>query len=139
MSARRVLVVDDDADMSAMLARHLEGEGMAVTAATGGRAALQALASREFDVVVTDLVMDEVGGSHGGRTCAVVEGGYRCDAVRPHPCGGVEQGHRVPPARHGEHHLRPALEGAGYGATDAIHRGRHPVRRLSDGRLNYHS
>jgi DNA-binding NtrC family response regulator len=62
MTARRVLVVDDDADMSAMLARHLESEGMVVVAATGGRAALKALASQEFDVVVTDLVMDEVGG-----------------------------------------------------------------------------
>ena len=62
MSARRVLVVDDDPDMSAMLARHLESEGMAVTAATGGRAALKVLASQEFDVVVTDLVMEDVGG-----------------------------------------------------------------------------
>ena len=62
MSGRRILVVDDDADMSAMLARHLESEDMDVTAATGGRAALKALASQDFDVVVTDLVMDEVGG-----------------------------------------------------------------------------
>ena len=62
MNGRRVLVVDDDADMSAMLARHLESEDMAVVAATGGRAALQALASQEFDVVVTDLVMGDVGG-----------------------------------------------------------------------------
>ena len=62
MSPRRVLVVDDDADMSSMLARHLESEGMAVTAATGGREALKALAAQEFDVVITDLVMDEVGG-----------------------------------------------------------------------------
>jgi DNA-binding NtrC family response regulator len=62
LNGRRVLVVDDDADMSAMLARHLESEDMAVVAATGGRAALQALASQEFDVVVTDLVMGEVGG-----------------------------------------------------------------------------
>jgi len=62
MSQRRVLVVDDDADMSLMLARHLESEGMVVVAATGGREALKALTSQEFDVVVTDLVMDEVGG-----------------------------------------------------------------------------
>jgi len=62
MTAPRVLVVDDDADMSALLARHLESEHMAVAAATGGRDALAALASSEFDVVVTDLVMDEVGG-----------------------------------------------------------------------------
>jgi DNA-binding NtrC family response regulator len=57
-----VLVVDDDADMSAVLARHLHGEDLDVEAAIGGRAALQALASRAFDVVVTDLVMGEVGG-----------------------------------------------------------------------------
>ena len=62
MSGRRILVVDDDADMSAMLARHLESEDMDVVAATGGRAALKALATQEFDVVVTDLVMDEVDG-----------------------------------------------------------------------------
>ncbi len=62
MTAARVLVVDDDADMGAMLERHLRGADMAVTAVTGGRAALAALTSHDFDVVVTDLVMDEVGG-----------------------------------------------------------------------------
>ncbi|HYB40162.1 MAG TPA: sigma-54 dependent transcriptional regulator [Candidatus Methylomirabilis sp.] len=62
MSGHRILVVDDDAEMTAMLARHLETEGMAVVAATGGKAALAALRSQEFDVVVTDLVMEELGG-----------------------------------------------------------------------------
>ena len=62
MTGRRVLVVDDDAEMSTMLARHLESEDMAVVAATGGREALKALTSQEFDVVVTDLVMDDVDG-----------------------------------------------------------------------------
>jgi DNA-binding NtrC family response regulator len=62
MTERRVLVVDDDAEMSTMLARHLETEDMAVVAATGGREALKALTSQEFDVVVTDLVMDDVDG-----------------------------------------------------------------------------
>jgi DNA-binding NtrC family response regulator len=62
VTGRRVLIVDDDADMTAMLARHLEREDLVVVAATGGQAALNALASQEFDVVVTDLVMDQVGG-----------------------------------------------------------------------------
>jgi CheY-like chemotaxis protein len=31
----RILVVDNDADMVALLRRHLEGEGWAVTAVTG--------------------------------------------------------------------------------------------------------
>jgi DNA-binding NtrC family response regulator len=62
VTGRRVLIVDDDADMTAMLARHLEREDVAVVAAIGGQAALTALASQDFDVVVTDLVMDQVGG-----------------------------------------------------------------------------
>ncbi len=62
MTVAHVLVVDDDPEMSAMLVRHLESEDMAVVAATGGRAALTALEAHDFDVVVTDLVMDAVGG-----------------------------------------------------------------------------
>ena len=39
----RILVVDNDADMVALLRRHLEGEGWAVTAVTGGEDAQTAL------------------------------------------------------------------------------------------------
>jgi DNA-binding NtrC family response regulator len=62
VTVRRILVVDDDEDMTTMLARHLEGEDMAVTTATGGRAALAVLETQPFDVVITDLVMDDIGG-----------------------------------------------------------------------------
>ena len=57
-----LLVVDNDPEMLAVLRRHFEGEGYAVTPAAGGRAALTALASGSFDVVLTDLVMDDVDG-----------------------------------------------------------------------------
>ena len=57
-----LLVVDNDPEMLAVLRRHFEGEGYAVTPAAGGRAALAALASGSFDVVLTDLVMDDVDG-----------------------------------------------------------------------------
>ncbi|MGH6693613.1 MAG: sigma-54-dependent transcriptional regulator, partial [Gammaproteobacteria bacterium] len=58
----KVLVVDNDQDMAAMLGRHLEAEGLKVTAVTSGQAALVALEQEEFGVVLTDLRMDEVDG-----------------------------------------------------------------------------
>jgi DNA-binding NtrC family response regulator len=62
VSRGSVLLVDDDQEMLAMLARHLEAEGLGVTTAQGGRAGVAAVAAGEWDVVITDLVMDEVGG-----------------------------------------------------------------------------
>jgi two-component system, NtrC family, response regulator HydG len=62
VSAPRVLVVDNDPEMLAMLRRHLEGEGLAVAAATGGREALSAIAGARYDVILTDLIMDDASG-----------------------------------------------------------------------------
>jgi DNA-binding NtrC family response regulator len=58
----RILVVDNDADMVALLRRHLEGEGWAVTAVTGGEDAQTALGREEYAVVLTDLVMEPIDG-----------------------------------------------------------------------------
>jgi DNA-binding NtrC family response regulator len=58
----KLLVVEDDGDMLEMLRRHFEGEGYAVTTAAGGHAALAALETGDFDVVLTDLVMTELDG-----------------------------------------------------------------------------
>jgi len=58
----RVLVVDDDAEMAEMVARHLAGEGFTVAAVTGGARAMERLAEEAFDVVLTDVVMGEVDG-----------------------------------------------------------------------------
>jgi DNA-binding NtrC family response regulator len=58
----RVLVVDNDAEMVALLERHLTREGHEVVAVTSGSDALAALERDDFDVVVTDLVMDGVDG-----------------------------------------------------------------------------
>jgi DNA-binding NtrC family response regulator len=58
----RILVVDDDPAMVTLLRRHLEGEGWQVSTATGSAAALGALASNSFDVILTDVVIDERGG-----------------------------------------------------------------------------
>ena len=62
MSGVRILVVDDDADMLAMLARHLESDGFTVTTVRGGPAGVAAVMAEEWEVILTDLVMDEVGG-----------------------------------------------------------------------------
>jgi DNA-binding NtrC family response regulator len=58
----RILVVDNDADMVALLRRHLEVEGWSVTAVTGGEDAQTALGREEFAVVLSDLVMEPVDG-----------------------------------------------------------------------------
>jgi len=58
----RVLVVDDEAKLAKFVAQALELDGHEVVRATGGREALDLLAERPFDIVVTDLRMPEVDG-----------------------------------------------------------------------------
>jgi DNA-binding NtrC family response regulator len=58
----RVLIVDDEPKLGALLAQVLALDGHAVTGAGGGREALALLAREPFDVVVTDLRMPEVDG-----------------------------------------------------------------------------
>ena len=58
----KILVVDNDAEMVSVLGRHLAAEGRAVTAVTSGADALTALEREEFDVILTDLIMEGVDG-----------------------------------------------------------------------------
>jgi DNA-binding NtrC family response regulator len=58
----RVLVVDDEPKLGRLVQEMLELDGHSVVRATGGAAALSALAGAPFDVVVTDLRMPEVDG-----------------------------------------------------------------------------
>ena len=62
MSAGRVLVVDDDRAMCEMLATGLSRRGFAVAFRTGGAEAIALLRAEDFDVIVTDLNMRDVGG-----------------------------------------------------------------------------
>jgi two-component system response regulator PilR (NtrC family) len=57
-----ILIVDDERSMREFLAIFLRRAGHRVEAAAGGADGLSALASREFDVVITDLRMPGVGG-----------------------------------------------------------------------------
>ncbi len=58
----RVLVVDDEESLRFFLVKGLAKAGYAVDAVPDGRDALERLASTPYDVVLTDLVMSDVGG-----------------------------------------------------------------------------
>ena len=58
----RVLVVDDDPDMLALLGRWLGGAGIECAMAANGSEALTQLDLQRPDLVLTDLVMDEMDG-----------------------------------------------------------------------------
>ena len=59
---RSILVVDDDHTIVALLVELLDEEGYRVRYAFDGRAALQAVAHDLPDLVLTDVMMPDVGG-----------------------------------------------------------------------------
>ena len=63
MPARaRILVVEDEPRLGEILRLYLEREGHAVTVATNGRAAIEAVDAEPVDLVVLDLMLPGVGG-----------------------------------------------------------------------------
>jgi two-component system response regulator HydG len=58
----RILVIDDEQDLCDLLTIALERDGCSVQAYTSARAALDHLATENFDAVLTDLGMSEMGG-----------------------------------------------------------------------------
>ena len=62
MSGERVLVVDDDDVARRTITRLLKKNGYDVSSARNGRQALSLLARKVFQVVLTDLVMDDLSG-----------------------------------------------------------------------------
>ena len=59
----RILVVDDDAEITKLLETYLTNEGFDVTVAANGASALSAAASTEPELVILDIVL----GSEDGR------------------------------------------------------------------------
>jgi len=53
----RILLADDDAELTAMLAEYLQSEGFATGIANDGLEALQALESGKYDLMVLDVMM----------------------------------------------------------------------------------
>jgi len=58
----RLLVVDDDVELVALLREYLEGEGFAVAAAHDGEAGLRVASEGAFDLAVLDVMLPKLGG-----------------------------------------------------------------------------
>jgi DNA-binding response OmpR family regulator len=58
----KILLAEDEASVSAFVARALAQQGHAVTPVGDGMLALQALAREPFDLLLTDIVMPELDG-----------------------------------------------------------------------------
>jgi len=61
MSAR-LLIVDDEVEIREMLSRHYRLMGYEVDLAANGRDALEVLAAKRIDVVISDIMMPEMNG-----------------------------------------------------------------------------
>jgi DNA-binding NtrC family response regulator len=59
---KSVLIVDDDPGMRLILRRFLEREKFQVEEATNGAEAMKTLLYRNFDLVITDMIMPEKSG-----------------------------------------------------------------------------
>lgn len=62
IETKRVLVCDDELPITRLLQASLERQGHSVVVAHDGREALEAIAEREFDVIVLDWLMPYVDG-----------------------------------------------------------------------------
>ena len=62
LQSSRILVVDDNASNRDVLERRLKREGHNVVTAAGGAAALELVAAEDFDLILLDLIMPEMGG-----------------------------------------------------------------------------
>jgi two-component system, cell cycle sensor histidine kinase and response regulator CckA len=58
----RILVVDDEPELKNILVKSLSAQGFDVTGCSNGQQALEALRQKEFDLLLTDLMMPEMDG-----------------------------------------------------------------------------
>ena len=66
--AKRVLIVEDDADVRESLRESLEEEGYAVLGVASGREGLEAIAQESFCLVISDYYMADMNGGVFVRT-----------------------------------------------------------------------
>ena len=70
----KLLVVEDEKRMGALLCKGLTEEGHTVTCATDGRSGLDMAANYDFDVIILDIMMPKIDGYRTGETAALGEG-----------------------------------------------------------------
>ena len=61
-ASKRVLLVEDDADIAEIVALHLRDEGYAVVHATDGPTGLRLLEQHAWDALVLDLMLPGIDG-----------------------------------------------------------------------------
>jgi CheY-like chemotaxis protein len=64
-AAKKILVIDDDADFRASIRPLLESEGFAVIEASSGKGGLQKLVEHNPDVIVLDVMMETLEEGYG--------------------------------------------------------------------------
>jgi DNA-binding NtrC family response regulator len=69
----RILVVDDEAVVREGVRRILEGDRYSVESCASGRAALDAMQEKDFDMVITDLKMPGMGGLEVLKTIKILQ------------------------------------------------------------------
>lgn len=57
-----VLLVDDEEIILATIDRDLRSEGFEVTTSSDGESAIKRMRSTEYDIIITDLMMEGIGG-----------------------------------------------------------------------------
>lgn len=86
----KILIIDDEVDVRAVMARVLERAGHSVEIAANAAAGLEALGNGDVQLVITDVIMPGVNGvdlvrqlreaSFGGRIIAISGGGNMASA-----------------------------------------------------------
>jgi DNA-binding response OmpR family regulator len=58
----KVLLIDDDMELTSLLSEYLVDEGLDATAVNDGRAGIEEVQSRQYDIVVLDIMMPKLNG-----------------------------------------------------------------------------
>lgn len=62
MAKWKLLIIDDDEFILKSFAPALEGEGYLVSTAESGKAAVELIENQTFDLIISDLILDEIDG-----------------------------------------------------------------------------